>query len=80
MPDSRLRTASAVFVVLAATAVAVPLAFSGTAAAAGPATVSGQNVDFNGDGGRTWRNRAPANSGPLGPSRTRDWHTAAWLR
>ncbi|MGW8884151.1 VCBS repeat-containing protein [Streptomyces sp. NPDC055749] len=50
MLDSRFRTASAVFVALAATAGAVPLAFSGTAAAAGSAAVSGQHVDFNGDG------------------------------
>ena len=50
MLDSRFRTASAVFVVLAVTAVAAPLALSGTAAATGSAEVSGQHVDFNGDG------------------------------
>ncbi|MGP3636604.1 FG-GAP repeat domain-containing protein [Streptomyces sp. 24-1644] len=50
MLDSRFHTASAVFVALAATAVAAPLAFSGTAVATGPVAVSGQRVDFNGDG------------------------------
>ncbi|WP_328907983.1 VCBS repeat-containing protein [Streptomyces sp. NBC_00234] len=50
MLDSRFRTASAVLVVLAVTAAAAPLALSGTAAATGAAAVTGQHVDFNGDG------------------------------
>ncbi|UCA48984.1 VCBS repeat-containing protein [Streptomyces sp. WA6-1-16] len=49
MPTSRLRTASAVFVTLAATATAAP-ALSGTAVAAAPSSVVRQPVDFNGDG------------------------------
>ncbi|NEE21323.1 VCBS repeat-containing protein, partial [Streptomyces sp. SID7499] len=50
MKTSRLRTASAIFVTLAATTAAVP-AFSGTAvAAAAPASAARQQVDFNGDG------------------------------
>ncbi|SBU97936.1 Repeat domain-containing protein [Streptomyces sp. Ncost-T6T-1] len=49
MQTSRLRTASAVFVTLAATATAAP-AFSGTAVAAAPSSVVRQPVDFNGDG------------------------------
>lgn len=48
MKTSRLRTASAIFVTLAATA-AVP-AFSGTAVAAAPVAAERQQVDFNGDG------------------------------
>ncbi|MFJ8250268.1 FG-GAP and VCBS repeat-containing protein [Streptomyces sp. NPDC094466] len=48
MKNSRLRTASAIFVTLAATA-AVP-AFSGTAVAAAPVAAERQQVDFNGDG------------------------------
>ncbi|MER5633761.1 FG-GAP and VCBS repeat-containing protein [Streptomyces nitrosporeus] len=47
MQIRRFRTASAAFVALAA---AAPLAFSGTAAAAGPSAVPGQHVDFDGDG------------------------------
>ncbi|OCC08750.1 VCBS repeat-containing protein [Streptomyces sp. PTY087I2] len=49
MQTSRLRTASAIFVTLAATATAAP-ALSGTAVAAAPASVVRQPVDFNGDG------------------------------
>lgn len=49
MKTSRLRTASAIFVTLAATTAAVP-AFSGTAVAAAPASAARQQVDFNGDG------------------------------
>ncbi|WP_408991337.1 FG-GAP and VCBS repeat-containing protein [Streptomyces sp. 1268] len=49
MQTSRLRTASAVFLTLAATATAAP-AFSGTAVAAAPSSVVRQPVDFNGDG------------------------------
>ncbi|MFJ6807964.1 FG-GAP and VCBS repeat-containing protein [Streptomyces anulatus] len=45
----RLRTVSAIFVTLAATAAAVP-ALSGTAIAAAPASAARQQVDFNGDG------------------------------
>ncbi|MFD5199291.1 FG-GAP and VCBS repeat-containing protein [Streptomyces sp. NPDC058375] len=49
MKTSRLRTASAIFVTLAATATAAP-ALSGTAVAAAPASAARQQVDFNGDG------------------------------
>ncbi|MGW7091484.1 FG-GAP and VCBS repeat-containing protein [Streptomyces sp. NPDC054874] len=49
MKTSRLRTASAIFVTLAATAAAAP-AFSGTAMAAAPVSAARQQVDFNGDG------------------------------
>lgn len=49
MKTSRLRTASAIFVTLAATTAAVP-AFSGTSVAAAPASAARQQVDFNGDG------------------------------
>ncbi|XCM32151.1 FG-GAP and VCBS repeat-containing protein [Streptomyces parvus] len=49
MQTSRLRTASAVFVTLAAMATAAPV-FSGTAVAAAPSSVVRQPVDFNGDG------------------------------
>lgn len=49
MKASRLRTASAIFVTLAATAAAVP-AISGTSVAATPASAARQQVDFNGDG------------------------------
>ncbi|MFJ3939098.1 FG-GAP and VCBS repeat-containing protein [Streptomyces parvus] len=49
MPTSRLRTASAVFVTLAATATAAP-ALSGAAVASAPSSVVRQPVDFNGDG------------------------------
>ncbi|WP_432022351.1 hypothetical protein [Streptomyces parvus] len=49
MQTSRLRTASAVFVTLAATVTAAP-ALSGTAVAAAPSSVGRQPVDFNGDG------------------------------
>ncbi|SCF80624.1 FG-GAP repeat-containing protein, partial [Streptomyces sp. Ncost-T6T-2b] len=49
MQTSRLRTASAVFVTLAATVTAAP-ALSGTAVAAAPSSVVRQQVDFNGDG------------------------------
>ncbi|MFC9179198.1 FG-GAP and VCBS repeat-containing protein [Streptomyces globisporus] len=49
MKTSRLRTASAILVTLAATATAAP-AVSGTAVAAAPAPVARQQVDFNGDG------------------------------
>ncbi|WP_050987781.1 FG-GAP and VCBS repeat-containing protein [Streptomyces sp. W007] len=45
----RLRTASATFVTLAATAAAVP-ALSGTSIAAAPVSAARQQVDFNGDG------------------------------
>lgn len=48
MKTSRLRTASAIFVTLAATA-AVP-ALSGTTVAAAPVAAERQQVDFNGDG------------------------------
>lgn len=50
MLDSRFRTASAVFVALAVTGYGAPLAFADTAVATGSAAVSGQHVDFNGDG------------------------------
>ncbi|WP_424568088.1 FG-GAP and VCBS repeat-containing protein [Streptomyces sp. CH-036] len=49
MKTSRLRTASAILVTLAATATAAP-AFSGTAVAAAQASAVRQQVDFNGDG------------------------------
>ncbi|MFF8556799.1 FG-GAP and VCBS repeat-containing protein [Streptomyces sp. NPDC015501] len=49
MNASRVRTASAVIVALAATTAAVP-AMTGTAVAAGPAATARQHVDFNGDG------------------------------
>ncbi|WP_097911486.1 FG-GAP and VCBS repeat-containing protein [Streptomyces sp. b84] len=45
----RLRTASATFVTLAATAAGVP-ALSGTSIAAAPVSAARQQVDFNGDG------------------------------
>ncbi|WGP10225.1 FG-GAP and VCBS repeat-containing protein [Streptomyces sp. SH5] len=49
MQTSRLRTVSAIFVTLAATATAAP-ALSGTAVAAASASGVRQPVDFNGDG------------------------------
>lgn len=49
MKTSRLRTASAIFVTLAATAAAVP-ALSGTSVAATPTSAARQQIDFDGDG------------------------------